>query len=219
MLFVTSLTLLTMFILSQFTLAGTSDVESYSNLDVSPDGNGTLFSTSFANVSGSYSIPELGFNIRLPAGWSGLDLKSIVMVSPTGINPKTGVLNPSDDQDEVYLIIARSKVPEIMGMADQNVSNYELYLRKTAESIGCKVLSDRFVKLNGMNVEKLLQRCGPPVEGKSITYTLSYGKYIIFVGLKGTTLAFDHNLEKFNEAVLTIKIDNQTNIKSTLKLK
>jgi hypothetical protein len=120
MLFITSLTLLTMFILSEFTLAGASDVESSSSLD----GNGTLFSTSFANVSGSYSIPELGFNISLPAGWSGLDLKSIVMVSPTGINPKTGVLNPSDDQDEVYLIIARSKVPEIMGMADHNVSNY-----------------------------------------------------------------------------------------------
>ena len=219
MLFITTLTLLTMFILSEFTLAGASDVESSSSLDVSLDGNGALFSTSFANVSGSYSIPELGFNIRLPAGWSGLDLKSIVMVSPTGINPKTGVLNPSHDQDEVYLIIARSKVPEIMGMADHNVSNYELYVRKTAESIGCKVLSDRFVKLNGMNVEKLLQRCGPPVEGKSITYTLSSGKYIIFVGLKGPTLAFDHNLEKFNEAVLTIKIDNQTDIKSTLKLK
>jgi hypothetical protein len=219
MLFITSLTLLTMFILGEFTLAGASDVESSSSLDVSLDGNGVLFSTSFANVSGSYSIPELGFNISLPAGWSGLDLKSLVMVSPTGINPKTGVLNPSDDQDEVYLIIARSKVPEIMGMTDHNVSNYELYVGKTAESIGCKVLSDRFVKLNGMNVEKLLQRCGPPVEGKSIAYTLSSGKYIIFVGLKGTTLAFDHNLEKFNEAVLTIKIDNQTNIKSTLKLK
>ncbi len=77
------------------------------------------------------------------------------------------------------------KLLEIMGMADHNVSNYELYVRKTAESIGCKVLSDRFVKLNGMNVEKLLQRCGMPVEGKSITYTLSSGKYIIFVGLKG----------------------------------
>lgn len=121
------------------------------------------------------------------------------MVSPTGINPKTGVLNPSDDQDEVYLILARSKVPEIMVRADHNVSNYELYVRKTAESIGCKVLSDRFVKLNGMNVEKLLQAAT--------------------AGLKGPTLAFDHNLEKFNESVLTIKIDNQTNIKSTLKLK
>ena len=68
-----------------------------------------------------------------------------------------------------------------------------------------------------MNVEKLFQRCGPPVEGKSITYTLSSGKSVIFVGLKGPTLAFDHNLEKFNESVLTIKIENQTNFKSNLK--
>ena len=213
MLFKTTITLLTMFFLSEFNLAGGSDDVSYSSLD----GNGALFSTSFANISGSFSIPELGFNIRLPATWSGLDLKSIVMVSPTGINPKTGVLNPSDDQDEVYLIIATSKVPEIMGLADHNVSSYDLYVRKTAESIGCKVLSDRFVKLNGMNVEKLFQRCGPPVEGKSITYTLSSGKSVIFVGLKGPTLAFDHNLEKFNESVLTIKIENQTNFKSNLK--
>jgi hypothetical protein len=139
------------------------------------------------------------------------------MVSPTGINPKTGVLNPSDDQDEVYLIIATSKVPVIMGLEDHNASSYKLYVRKAAESIGCKVLSDKFVKLNGMTVEKLFQRCGPSVEGKSITYTLSSGKSVIFVGLKGPTLAFDHNLEKFNESVLTIKIENQTNFKSNLK--
>ena len=83
----------------------------------------------------------------------------------------------------------------------------------------CKVLSDKFVKLNGMNVEKLLQRCGPPVEGKSITFAFSSGKNIVFVGLKDSTLAFDRNLEKFNKSVLTIKVDNQTNIKSILKLK
>ena len=53
-------------------------------------------------------------------------------------------------KDEAYLIIATSKVPEIMGLEDHNVSSYDLYVRKTAESIGCKVLSDRFVKLNGM---------------------------------------------------------------------
>ncbi len=212
MLFITTLILLTMFFLSEFTLAGAID-------DSSLNDNGAVISASFTNISGSYSIPELGFNIKLPEAWNGIDLKSVVMVSPTGINPKTGVLNPSEDQDEVFLIIARSKVSEIMGRADHNVSNYELYVRKSAESIGCKVLSDRFVKLNGVNVEKLLQRCGPPVEGKSITYTISSGKDIVFVGLKGPTVAFNHNLEKFNESVLTIKIDNQTNIKSTLKLK
>ena len=212
MLLITTLILLTMFFLSELTLAGAIDESSLND-------NGALFSASFTNISGSYSIPELGFKIKLPSAWSGIDLKSVVMVSPTGINPKTGVLNPSEDQDEVYLIIARSKVPEIMGRAGHNASNYELYVRKTAESIGCKVLSDRFVKLNGMNVEKLLQRCGLPVEGKSITYTVSSGKDIVFVGLKGPTVAFNHNLEKFNESVLTIKIDNQTNIKSTLKLK
>ena len=54
--------------------------------------------------------------------------------SPNGINPKTGVFNPSDDQDEVYLIIATSKVAEIMGLADHNVSSYDLYVRKTAEN-------------------------------------------------------------------------------------
>ncbi len=98
MLFKTTITLLTMFFLSELNLAGGSDDVSYSSLD----GNGALFSTSFANISGSFSIPELGFNIRLPATWSGLDIKSIVMVSPNGINPKTEVFNPSDNQDEMY---------------------------------------------------------------------------------------------------------------------
>lgn len=215
MLSMATLTLLTMLSIGGFTLAEAIAKESYSGLD----GNGAVFSISFTNISGSYSIPELGFNMTLPAGWIGLDLKSVVMVSPTGINPKTGVLNPSFDEDKVYLIITRSEAPEIMGKADHNISNYNLYVRQTAESIGCKVLSDKFVKLNGMNVEKLLQRCGPPVEGKSITYALSSGKNIVFVGLKGSTMAFDSNLEKFNKSVLTMKIDNQTNIKSILKLR
>ena len=60
MLFITTLILLTMFYLSEFTLAGAIDGSSLND-------NGAVISASFTNISGSYSIPELGFNIKLPA--------------------------------------------------------------------------------------------------------------------------------------------------------
>ena len=92
MLFKTTITLLTMFFLSELNLAGGSDGLYRVLMVMVP------FFLLRLKLFGSFGIPQLGFNIRLPATWSGLDLKSIVMVSPTGINPKTGGLNPSDDQ-------------------------------------------------------------------------------------------------------------------------
>ena len=60
MLLITTLILLTMFFLSEFTLAWAIDESSLND-------NGALFSASFTNISGSYSIPELGFKIKLPS--------------------------------------------------------------------------------------------------------------------------------------------------------
>lgn len=37
-----------------------------------------------------------------------MDLAGTALVSPTGINPTTGVLNPSNELGKVFLILTRS---------------------------------------------------------------------------------------------------------------
>ena len=110
----------------------------------------------FSNVSGNYVLSDIGFRITFPLGWSGIDLGTAVLVAPTGINPKTGVLNSNNNLEKVYLILARFNTSDIVGNPENlSLSDYHEYVNDSAKRIGCKVLSDEFVKLNGINSEKV----------------------------------------------------------------
>jgi hypothetical protein len=140
-----------------------------------------------------------------------------VLVAPTGINPKTGVLNPSNNLEKVYLILARSNTSDIVGNPeDLNLSDYHKYVNDSAKRIGCKVLSNEFVKLNGINSERVTGKCGPIEEMTMLTYAIASGKNVIFVGLKGLTSAFDYNHEDFMRSLKTIKVDDQSDIKALI---
>ena len=171
----------------------------------------------FSNISGTYVIPELGFEITFPPGWSGLGLEDFVMISPTGINSRTGVPNPSDDLDKVIFILSLSNLSDVVGGPEnQNASAYQKYVEKTAKTIGCQIISDKFVKLRGTTSEQVIQQCGPQLEGKTISYAIASGKFIVLLGLKGGASAVDHNLQKFEQSLRTIKIDKATDIKNLL---
>jgi hypothetical protein len=171
----------------------------------------------FSNVSGNYVLSDIGFRITFPLGWSGIDLGTAVLVAPTGINPKTGVLNPSNNLEKVYLILARSNTSDIVGNPeDLNLSDYHKYVNDSAKRIGCKVLSDEFVKLNGINSERVTGKCGPIEEMTMLTYAIASGKNVIFVGLKGLTSAFDYNHEDFMRSLKTIKVDDQSDIEALI---
>lgn len=171
----------------------------------------------FSNVSGTYVLPNVGFRITFPPGWSGIDLGVTVLVAPTGINPKTGVLNTSNNLEKVYLILARSNTSDIVGNPDdRNLSDYHQYVKDSAKRIGCKVLSDEFVKLNGISSERVIGKCGSLEEVSMLTYVIASGKNVIFVGLKGLTPAFDHNYETFMQSLKTMKIDDRSDIKTLI---
>ena len=170
-----------------------------------------------ANVSGTYVLPKVGFNITFPPGWSGIDLGSTVLVAPTGINPRTGVLNPSSNLTAVYLILARTHINDVLRNADNgNLTRYHEFVNESAKGIGCKVLSDEFVKLNGTRSEKVVGKCGPLDEVTILTYAIASGKNVIFIGLKGSTTAFDHNYETFMQSLRTMKIDEPSDIKELI---
>jgi hypothetical protein len=170
-----------------------------------------------ANVSGTYVLPKVGFNITFPPGWSGIDLGSTVLVAPTGINPRTGVLNPSTNLTAVYLILARTHINDVLRNADNgNLTRYHEFVNESAKGIGCKVLSDEFVKLNGTRSEKVVGKCGPLDEVTILTYAIASGKNVIFIGLKGSTTAFDHNYETFMQSLRTMKISEPSDIKELI---
>ena len=170
-----------------------------------------------ANVSGTYVLPKVGFNITFPPGWSGIDLGSTVLVAPTGINSRTGVLNPSSNLTAVYLILARTHINDVLRNADNgNLTRYHEFVNESAKGIGCKVLSDEFVKLNGTRSEKVVGKCGPLDEVTILTYAIASGKNVIFVGLKGLTSAFDYNHEDFMRSLKTIRVDDPLDIKALI---
>ena len=170
-----------------------------------------------ANVSDTYVNPNVGFRITFPPGWSGIEVGPIVLVAPTGINPRLGVLNPSSDLEMVYIILTRSNTSDILrNPQDRNLSGYHEYVNDSARGIGCKVLSDEFVKLNGLSSEKVVGKCGPLQELSMLTYAVASGKNVIFIGLKGITSAFEHNLEFFMQSLETMEFDHESDIKKLI---
>ncbi len=178
--------------------------------------NDKFASVAFANISGTYEIPEAGFSIVLPPGWNGIDLKGTAIVSPRGINPTTGVLNPSSDFDKVFLILMIANSSKINNSSSAHtVVDHRNHVRDSAEQIGCKI-EDKFVKLNGTTSEKLIGLCGPMLDTKVEAYAIASDKNVILVGLKGPIAAFDYNRPIFIQSVNSMKMENQTNIKSLI---
>ena len=174
-------------------------------------------SIAFGNVSDTFAIPNAGFRITFPPLWSGIDMGYTVMVAPTGINSKTGVLNTSSDLEKVYLVLAWSNISDVLkNPDDRNVSSYHKYVKDSAKRIGCIILSDEFVKLNGINSERVTGKCGSLGEENMLTYAIGAGKNIIFVGLKGPTPALDYNYETFMRSLMTMIIDDGQDIQTII---
>jgi hypothetical protein len=87
---------------------------------------------------------------------------------------------------------------------------------KAAKGVGCRVLSDTFVKINGLTSEKLTQICGSQDQENSINYAFESGNQVIFVGLKGHRLAFEHNLEELGQALQKVKIVRPADIEDAI---
>jgi hypothetical protein len=177
--------------------------------------DGTSGGSIYPIIEGTFTIPSDGFQITLPHGWSGIDLSLVAMVSPTGIDSKTGSIKPGGDR--VLMVLGRINVSDFVGaLKHYNASKYLDSLKKIAETAGCKILSDKFVKINGMKSEKLTGVCRSHGEEKTVSYSFASSKNIIFVGLKGSGLTFDNNLKKFKQSVQTVKINNPRDIEDIL---
>jgi hypothetical protein len=176
--------------------------------------NSTSGGNIYPIIKGTFTFPSEGFQITLPYGWSGIDLSLVAMVSPTGIDSKTGIKLGGD---KVLMVLGRTNISDFVGtLKHHDTSKYLDSLKKIAEKVGCKVLSDKFVIINGMKSEKLTGDCRSHGEERTLSYAFASSNNIIFVGLKGSGLMFEKNLKKFKEAVQTVKINNPRDIEEIL---
>src|SRR6476619_511116 len=105
--------------------------------------NPAILQSIITNISGTYTNPNLNFEITLPQGWRGIDLGGIGMVSPSGINSDTGGLRPSGESKKVILVLGSIKASDFLSNKnDYNASTYQEFVKMTSKSIGCTILSD-----------------------------------------------------------------------------
>lgn len=156
----------------------------------------------------TYHIPEIGFQIMLPEGWSGLDNQNYAIVSPAEMSLKTGTLG--DDGDKVMMVIQAvnfSKFPT-------SLKEY----RQGYERSDCKILSDKFLKVNNINSEELIMECDTLEKEKVINYLFLSEKKLIIVGLKGSDPAFNNSLDEFRDSIRSVKINRPMDLERSIEL-
>jgi len=73
----------------------------------------TTSSHSSTTVNKKYHIASTGFQMFLPEGWNGVDNQNIAMVSPAGMNLKTGALEHNGDK--VMMVIQGVNTSDFLG--------------------------------------------------------------------------------------------------------
>jgi len=172
--------------------------------------NSTLKSFQFRNIpqfiNESYTNRDAGFHILLPGGWSGLSYQNKVMISPAGMNIRTGNLGSLVSPSHTVLMVI-----EALNVSDfvSQKMNYS-----GIEENDCRIVSNKYVKINGMNGQELLSQCGSDNDNKIINYIFGSRDEVIIVGLKGSNPVFDSHLDKFTNSVGTLSIDKPIDIRN-----
>lgn len=148
-----------------------------------------------ATLSDRLELPDIGFSIAFPRGWSGVNHGFISMVSPDGINQYNG--NFKRDQNKAVLVI------EILDINDYQQHNFTSKIQEE-----CQIKSQKFVTFNNIVGKEVMIHCGSEGDQKIVNYIFGSGDKIVIVGLKGESAQFDNNLDAFKDSLntLTIKI-------------
>ena len=156
-------------------------------------------------ISGSYTIPIVGFHILLPGGWDGVTYQNTAMVSPAGVHLLNGNLGPNGDK--VLLVI------EALNTSDFYNQNNTYGKNAETQKGDCRPLSDRYVKINDIDGKEILLQCGTNNDNKILNYYFTSGNKVIVVGLKGNNTVFDRNLDNFKNSLDTVSLDKPGDIR------
>ena len=157
-----------------------------------------------ATLSDSFELPDLGFSITLPKGWTGVDHGYIAMVRPDGINQYNG--NFKRDQEKALMTV------QILNISDFQEHNFSSIAQKE-----CRIVSEKFLVFNNIQSKEVIINCGAEGHQKIVNYIFGSENRIFIVGLKGFGAQFDKNLDVFRNSVKTVMIKSPIDIKQVPK--
>jgi hypothetical protein len=201
----------------------------------------SLFSSFMTDVNGTYTNPDIGFQIDLPTGWKGKEINFLiksVFAAPGEINLlelegeyfqdlATFMTILGIDEGTFNMIEEFSKLPALEergGGEEETLLQGSDPLDTTTTPFGntdvlsCTFSQPSFVIINGINAEERSGECideeGGGINSKTKSYAFAtQNNSLIVLGFYGnSTGAYDQNLPFFEESVKTINISRPADI-------
>ena len=201
----------------------------------------SLFSSFMTDVNGTYTNPDIGFQIDLPTGWKGKEINFLiksVFAAPGEINLlelegedfqdlATFMTILGIDEGTFNMIEEFSKLP---ALEEGGVGEEETLLQGSdpldttttpfgnTDVLSCTFSQPSFVTINGINAEERSGECideeGGGINSKTKSYAFAtQNNSLIVLGFYGnSTGAYDQNLPFFEESVKTINISRPADI-------
>jgi hypothetical protein len=186
-------------------------------------------------ISGLYHDPNTGMQLQFPAGWAGVRLYEHqqngsaypkIKVSPLGIDPLTGQVKDGDLLESVAITLSTQNTSELL-LPWKQMKKYippsvfssptpYLNLMKwgAEQGFGCKVLSQSFTKIKGINSLEEIMQC--PGDRKNVSYSFATKNYILGILFDGPIEAVDRNLQIFKTSIDSIDIEMPVDINNII---
>ena len=148
-----------------------------------------------------YRIPYTDAQVTLPSGWKGINLSSFILITPEGIDTKTG---ENKAQIPVYMTVGYfSLQPELK---TYHVTTLEEYAQNMAKATKCPISDNGTVRVNGFNGYKIRINCefNKLERDNIINYFFISDNKVIFIGLKGINPSFYRYLGNLDETVKSL---------------
>jgi hypothetical protein len=201
----------------------------------------SLFSSFMTDVNGTYTNPDIGFQIDLPTGWKGKEINFLiksVFAAPGEINLlelegedfqdlATFMTILGIDEGTFNMIEEFSKLP---ALEEGGVGEEEALLQGSdpldttttpfgnTDVLSCTFSQPSFVIINGINAEERSGECidegggGTNPKTKSYAFATQNNSLIIVGFYSNSTSTYDQNLPVFEESVKTINISRPADI-------
>ena len=199
----------------------------------------SLFSSFMTDVNGTYTNPDIGFQMDLPTGWKGKEINFLintVFAAPGEINLE---LEGEDFQEPaVFMTILGidegtfdmiEGFSELSALEEGGVGEEETLLQGSdpldtntptfgnTDLISCTFSQPSFVTVNGITAEERLSECideegGTNPKTKSYAFATQNDSLIVAGFYSNSTSTYDQNLPLFEESVKTINISRPADI-------
>jgi hypothetical protein len=164
-------------------------------------------------VSGTYKNDKVGFQISLPSGWSGEELKFLVhmvIISPEGYQFESEGVRP-----DTIITVSGIDAAAFQELANLAQNDGQDILGFSNERVSCKILSSSPANINGIPADEVMEECndeGIMAKGKGYVFGTLDNSFIALGFYSTSAEAYDQYLPLFEESVKTLKISEPGDI-------